>query len=98
MKHNLDLIDWIIANTENTDTIKAEDAARWFVAMQEAKLVFESYTNKDLAHMIQHGFGPIDDEYVTGWLSNSAENWDDPDLTWEESLIGLLTIHFGIDS
>jgi hypothetical protein len=26
MRHNLDLIGWIIANTENTDTMKVEDA------------------------------------------------------------------------
>jgi len=98
VKHNVDLIDWIIANTDHNDTIKAEEAARWFVAIQEAELIHNANTVKDTAYTLMNWPGPIDDEAVTSWLQDQAEAWDDMGSTWEEELITKLRSHFRLDN
>lgn len=67
----------------DSDKWNVEDASRerayWLVAVQEARNIQNAYSTKDLAEAIQHGIGPVNDEFVTTWLQ---ELWE-PYLSYD---------------
>lgn len=83
-----------------------EDVVLWFVAMQNASLIFNGFSSKDLAQSLISGIKPLDRSDVNQWLE---EMWEDVDATPEDenewleteiphlvSLIeGELRVHFG---
>lgn len=72
--------DEISGKVENDDY---ERAADWFVAMQEAKMVFDSYSSKDLANVFLEGLVGINynpEEYHKNWWNTI---WEDIDYARE---------------
>lgn len=65
------LRDWV---EQHTNQEEVEKNVKWFVAMFEAELIFESYKRKDLARALLDGTKPIDEEYVNEFLSQFLED------------------------
>ena len=88
-----DLIEWIKANVE-TDQVKAEAAACWFVAYSEAVEDHGSNTVKDWAMVILNGLPGVTLGYVDDWFEQMVD-LHDGDVE-EFNCEGLLQQHFEI--
>ena len=58
--------EYVAANVKDKEV--NDENVLWFIAMQEAKILFDSCSTKDIAGMLLLGTPPIDKEYVDGWL------------------------------
>ncbi len=76
----------------------ADASAIWFFANQEADQLSD-LSSRELAEYIQHGIGPIDEEYINSefinWLSDGEEAYLDEDHT---NLIDVLNRFFRLDA
>lgn len=72
-----------------------DEALIWFVCMQEAQMVWDCCSTKDLARMFRDGTQAIDSlEDVQAWLNTHNQVLaDDPDS--EDGLPDALAEHFG---
>ncbi len=77
------------------------EAACWFIAVQEARDVLESFRAKDLAHVILDGLalgGPYRTEAdLQVWIESVEDGYDHDDDAWEW-LDAAFNDHFGLPS
>ena len=89
-----DLVEWIKANVE-TDQVKAEEAACWFVAHSEAIEDHGSNTVKDWAMVILNGLPGVTLGYVDNWFEGQIDLYGGD--VEEFNCEGLLKAHFDMD-
>ena len=101
VKTRNDFAKWI---EENIPADKYTDgnplkAADWFLAIYEAKVIFDSYRTKDLASvLLDGGFEVIagNDEYHKNFFANLRESVEDGYDDAFDDLEDMINNHFGL--
>ena len=99
IKHSKDLMEWINENTEFETYPEIKKAAIWFIAMQNARVISETYNYKDIANMLLIGTRPANSlEYVNDYLAELFEDEEDEEYIKElhDELLKQLEYHFGV--
>lgn len=105
IKSYADLVQWIRDNVPPAELGQygepetPEKAALWFLAIEEAHIVYDMRL-KDIARMFIQGMTPLDAADVTQWL---ATQWEDCELLGgalvvNNTIIRKLQTHFGMAS